>query len=133
MGYVRSTIGLVLFAGCFAVVATGQTITTESLLHDMTDLACMAEFPEPPYTCKPFRRYDRASKSPDEAKNWFANGDCNQYLRVDEVEIPVDPRVISGSIAKPDAGAKRKEWVMMDIDGPGAIVRMWSANPMGTL
>jgi len=27
----------------------------------------------------------------------------------------------------------RKEHVMMDIAGPGAIVRIWSANPAGTL
>src|SRR5262249_22630013 len=30
-------------------------------------------------------------------------------------------------------GKTRQEWVMADMDGPGAIVRVWSANPAGTL
>ncbi len=87
-------------------------ITTRSLLAEMTDLAGMAEFPSPAYTCKQFSSYDRAAKSPSE--NWFANGDCGQYLRIEERD-------------------GRKEHVMMDTDGPGAIVRIWSANPAGTL
>jgi len=78
----------------------------------MTDLASLAEFPSPAYTCKQFSSYDRAAKSPTE--NWFANGDCGQYLRTETNE-------------------GRQEFVMMDTDGPGAIVRIWSANPAGTL
>jgi hypothetical protein len=87
-------------------------VTTQSLLGDMLDLAGMAEFPSPAYTCKQFSSYDRGAKSPTE--NWFANGDCGQYLRVEE-------------------RAGRKEYVMMETAGPGAIVRIWSANPAGTL
>ena len=45
-----------------------QMVTTESLLREMTDLAGMAEFPDPPYTCKQFSSYDRASKSAADAK-----------------------------------------------------------------
>ena len=89
-----------------------KPITTESLLDDMTNLRGMAEFPEPAYTCKQFSSYDRASKSP--AEDWFANADCGQYLRIEERD-------------------GRKEHVMMDAAGPGAIVRIWSANPAGTL
>lgn len=104
-----------LVAACSA--STGRTddagiITTKSLLAEMTDLAGLAEFPSPAYTCKQFSSYDRAARSP--AENWFANGDCGQYLRVEERD-------------------GRKEHVMMDTDGPGAIVRIWSANPAGTL
>jgi hypothetical protein len=72
----------------------------------------MAEFPHPPYTCKQFSSYDRKSKSPQE--DWFANADAGHFLRVEE-------------------RAGRKEQVMMDATGPGAIVRIWSANPAGTL
>lgn len=92
--------------------ATAQPVTTAGLLDEMTDLAGLAEFPDPPYTCKQFSSYDRAAKSP--AENWFANGDCGQYLRVED-------------------HAGRKEYVMMDAAGPGAVVRIWSANPGGTL
>ena len=92
--------------------ADAPSITTKTLLAEMTDLAGMAEFPAPAYTCKQFSSYDRGAKSPSE--NWFANGDCGQYLRVEERD-------------------GRQEHVMMDVAGPGAIVRIWSANPAGTL
>jgi hypothetical protein len=98
---------------CTAAAGADGPITTEGLLDDMVNLAHLAEFPSPPYTCKQFASYDRAAKSPTN-KDWFANGDCGQYLRTEEK-------------------AGRKEFVMMDAAGPGAIVRIWSANPAGTL
>jgi hypothetical protein len=101
-----TVVDLVL-AGCAA-----PRVTTKSLLGEMTDLAALAEYPNPPFTCKQFSSYDRAAKSPEE--KWFANADRGQYLRVED-------------------NAGRKEYVMMDADGPGAVVRIWSANPQGTL
>jgi hypothetical protein len=95
-----------------AGAGTSPTITTASLLAEMTELAGIAEFPQPAYTCQQFSSYDRASRSPEE--NWFANEDRGHYLRVEE-------------------RAGRKEYVMMDAAGPGAVVRIWSANPSGTL
>jgi hypothetical protein len=110
---VTATVFTLTVAGLLAAsTAHAAAITTAALLDEMTDLAGMAEFPSPAYTCKQFSSYDRAAKSPQE--NWFANGDCGQYLRVEE-------------------RAGRKEHVMMDAAGPGAIVRIWSANPAGTL
>ena len=44
----------------------------------------------------------------------FANGDYGQYVR-EEMNGP------------------RKEFVMADLKGPGAVVRIWSANPSGTI
>ncbi|MBI5385363.1 MAG: DUF2961 domain-containing protein [Verrucomicrobia bacterium] len=104
-----------LSAGCLvaaAVTASAAAVSTATLLEQMTDLAGLAEFPSPAYTCKQFSSYDQASKSP--AQEWFANNDCGQYLRVED-------------------RAGRKEHVMMDAAGPGAIVRIWSANPAGTV
>ena len=109
---VSLTAGAVLACLALANAALAATITTATLLDDMTNLAGMAEFPNPAYTCRQFSSYDRAAKSPQE--NWFANNDCGQYLRVED-------------------RAGRKEHVMMDAAGPGAIVRIWSANPAGTL
>lgn len=94
--------------------AAAQTVTTESLLKGMTDLPALAEWPDPPFICKQFSSYDRASKTADDAKAWFANGDAGQFIRIDTV-------------------GDRKEHVMADMAGPGAIVRIWSANPKGTL
>ena len=59
--------------------AGSEVISTASLIEEMTDLAGMAELPQPPYTCKQFSSYDRKSKSPTE--DWFANADVGQYLR----------------------------------------------------
>jgi len=92
--------------------ACSKAVTTDSLLDEMVDLRRLAKLPDPAYTTKQFSSYDRASKSPSE--NWFANGDSGKYLRIEE-------------------RAGRKEHVMMDAAGPGAIVRIWSANPKGTL
>ncbi len=99
-----------LFAGLFSPAVAA--VTTESLLAEMVDLRRLTKLPDPAYTTKQFSSYDRGSKSP--SQGWFANGDCGKYLRIEE-------------------RAGRKEHVMMDAAGPGAIVRIWSANPKGTL
>jgi len=88
-------------------------VTFESLVTEMTDLEALTYFPDPAYTVKQFSSYDRNSRNPSVLTddNWFANGDRGQHLRVEERN-----------------GAQ--EWVMMDATGPGAIVRIWSANPL---
>jgi hypothetical protein len=111
-------LGATLLAAAVAnsIAAESASLTTGSLIAEMADLAGMAEFPQPAYTCKQFSSYDPKSKSPANPTqdDWFANADCGQYLRVEE-------RV------------GRKEYVMMDAAGPGAVVRIWSANPDGTI
>jgi hypothetical protein len=109
----RSWLGIAwITAGALGTLAAGGPIDTARLIGEMTDLTGLAEWPNPPYTCKQFSSYDRKAKSPTE--NWFANDDHSQFLRVED-------------------RAGRKEYVLMDTDGPGAIVRIWSANPAGTL
>lgn len=109
---------LAVLCATLAVAARGgEEISVKSLLADMTDLGRMTEFPSPAYTCKQFSSYDRASKTPDDPKTWFANGDSGQFLRMEERD-------------------GRKEFVMMDADGPGAIAMIWStfgADLQGTL
>ena len=90
-------------------------VTTGRLLREMIDLNSITYYPDPHYKCVQFSSYDRRSVAPD-APGWFANGDNTNttdrknYLR-DET--------IGG----------RTEHVLADIDGPGALVRFWSANP----
>ena len=98
----------------FSGRGTAAEISMMGLLDDMTNLAAMAEFPNPPYITRQFSSYDRASTTPADPKTWFANNDCGNYLRVE------------------DRGG-HKEFVMADMPGPGAIVRIWSPNPGGTL
>ncbi len=94
------------------IMVTTQ-LSAESLLDEMTSLESMSEFPEPAYTCKQFSSYSRASVSPG-TPGWFANTDYKNYIRVVQRD-------------------GRTERVMMDTTGPGAIVRIWSPNPTGTL
>lgn len=113
--FMRGCTGLLavgLMVATMASAAETKPVTTASILEEMTDLGRMAEFPSPAYTCKQFSSYDRKSKSPTE--DWFANDDVGQYLRTED-------------------RAGRKEHVMMDAAGPGAVVRIWSANPAGTI
>jgi hypothetical protein len=99
---------LMALAASLALVAYGnEALTFKSLLVDMTDLNRLTEFPSPAFTCKQFSSFDPASKTPEDPKTWFANADCGQYLRVEERE-------------------GRKEYVMMDATGPGAITAIWS-------
>jgi len=59
--------------------------------------------------------YDRGSKydaQTGEYVNWGANGDWGQYIREDEAT---------------------KEGVMAELEGPGCILRMWSAAPAGVI
>ena len=94
-------------------------ITLELLLTEMTDRSSLARVADPPYTCRQFSSYDRASKTPDDPATWFANDDVGKFLR--EEDVPGE------------GGKPRHEFVMADMDGPGAVVRVWSANPKGTL
>lgn len=99
---------------CHASMAPPDVVTTRTLLEEMIDRDAVARFPRPTYSAAQSSSYDRASRTPDDPAGWFANQDFGQFLRVEEK-------------------AGRREWVMMDAQGPGAVVRIWSANPAGTL
>lgn len=101
-----------LVAAACAIEANGAAITLDSLLDEMTDLGRLAEFPDPPYTCKQYSSYDQRSTDPGVPtdENWFANGDRGQYLRKEQRD-------------------GKDEFVLMDTAGPGAIMNIWSANP----
>ncbi|UCG16331.1 MAG: DUF2961 domain-containing protein [Phycisphaerales bacterium] len=96
-------------AWCCAASGAEGGITYESLLREMIDRDAIARFPDPACTCRQASSYDREAVSP-EKDTWFANADRKQFIRVEE-------------------NGGRKEWVLMDAAGPGAVVRFWSANP----
>jgi hypothetical protein len=104
-----------LLGAALACALTGcaQPISCPSLIPEMTDLAALAEFANPPFTCKQSSSYDRASTTPA-LHTWFANRDSGHYLHAEKHH-------------------GRREFVMLDAQGPGAIVRIWSANPAGAL
>jgi len=100
----KKLLSLLLWATCG--VAAEPTITVEALLHEMSDYDSVARWPAPAYTCKQFSSYDRATVTPADPRGWFANFDQNQFIRI-------------------ETNQNRTEMVMMDTDGPGAIVRFW--------
>lgn len=55
--------------------------------------------------------YDRRSVRPG-TSDWYANDDWGKYVRE-------------------ETNDGRREWVMADLKGPGALVHQWSANPVG--
>ncbi len=96
---------LTLIISFFAISCTRNEITLDSLLNEMTDRENIARFPDPSYTMKQFSSYDRATTQKGDS-TWFANWDRSMFIRIDSVD-------------------GRKEYVMLDTDGPGAIVRFW--------
>lgn len=107
--------GLILVLACVAMESSSPTrpvIDTARLIDELTDLRALSVYPDPAFVCRQFSSYDPKSLSPEQ--DWFANGDRGHYLRVEEVD-------------------GREEHVMMDTAGPGAVVRIWSANPQGTI
>lgn len=81
-------------------------ISTKSLMEHAFDLT---HAPSPSFTMRQASSYSPTSKTPGN-DDWFANDDYGHYVR-----------------------QEGKEYVMADLKGPGAVVRLWSANPMGTL
>ncbi len=96
-----------LCALALSSVALAAPVSIESLLAEMIDMERLATPIDPDVTCDQFSSYDRASVSADQ-DGWFANGDAGQFLRQ-------EARMKS-----------RDKWVMADMEGPEAILRMWS-------
>lgn len=90
-----------------------STVSVATLLPQMTDMTLLTRPANPAYTMAQSSSYDRHS-NPGPGYDEFANGDAGNFLRIEDV-------------------AGRKEYVLADLDGPGAVVRIWSANPAGTV
>lgn len=86
---------------CCKTTKNDDTITMNSLLDEMIDRDIVSYFPTISYTQKQISSYDRRSIAPDK-EGWFANDDGAGYERLEG-----------------------KEKVMMDVNGPGVITRIW--------
>lgn len=97
----------------FPLAGRAQEITLGGLVAQMTSLEGLTRaFPAGTRLIQ-FSSYDRRTSVKDGATAWWwANADLGNYLREEET-----PRGV--------------EYVMAEAAGPGAIVRMWSANPWG--
>ena len=82
-------------------------VTLESLLEEMLDRAAAARLPEPTFVLKQASSHDRRKNDPANAATWHSNVDYGQFLRT-------------------EVNAGRQEWVILEDQGPGAIVRFWT-------
>lgn len=106
--FVGRTSLLAALAGLLLAAAApvgAEPVSLKTLLEEMVDRDHLARFPAPAYTCRQASSYDRDTVAPDQP-GWFANWDRSQFVRQEEND-------------------GRKEWVLLDADGPGAVVRFW--------
>lgn len=103
-------------AFCSAVMAfitlatsgvASEPISITSLLEEMVDREKLARLPEPAYRCLQASSYDRDSDDPNDESTWYANLDRSQFIRSEQRD-------------------GRTEHVLMDAEGPGAVVRFWA-------
>src|ERR1700722_4306355 len=99
--------GILFFAlGCKNKFAENPVINFSSLLNEMVDKEALTRFPEPAFTLYQSSSWDRAELNKNDKASWFGNKDYNNYIRI-------------------DSSQGRREYVIMDAKGPGAITRWW--------
>lgn len=87
------------FLGCT------EEVTIESLLQEMSNRKQLTYSPGGKYKLKQASSYNRETVAKEE-QGWYANGDMSYFVRVETKN-------------------NRREFVLLDLDGPGAIVRWW--------
>lgn len=92
--------------GAKAMAEKPSRVTLVSLLEEMIERDHMARLPKTAYRCAQFSSYDRHSTDPG-SPTWWANADRSYFERIED-------------------NHGRKEHVLMDVAGPGAIVRFWA-------
>jgi hypothetical protein len=99
--------------------AARPTIDVNALLDEMTGLGGLAHRARSSFRTCMVSSFDRSSTVPqassDAPTGWYSNRDWGNYLGVEE------------------GSRSNEEFVLLDVDGPGAIVRIWSATPSGIL
>lgn len=105
-GMIRLSITLLFSTLCIGSFGQKKSsITVETLLEEMTSYDKMTRYPALPYRSMQQSSYDRRSVSPDRP-GWFANDDGEGFIRLEEHD-------------------GRKEKVLFEDEGPGAITRIW--------
>lgn len=119
---IKIIVSKLLLLICCSVIAqdidTNRGINIASLLEEMGDKDELAKLPRHSFKTLQASSFSRKSISENQ-EGWFDNNDASQFIRIDTIQ-------------------GRKEYVLMDEEGPGAIVRFWSTwhaqkFSMGTL
>ncbi len=94
----------------FSLTARAETYRYADLVNRMTDLHQLAQLPLPGEKTALASSYDRTSQydaAADKYVGWSANGDGTGFIR-----------------------KEGDDWVLMDVQGPGCIWRIWSATAL---
>jgi D-arabinan exo alpha-(1,3)/(1,5)-arabinofuranosidase (non-reducing end) len=110
---------LAIFSQCHR---PDQAVNMGTLLDEMVDLERLTALPDKSYKNVQFSSYDRRSKSPSDSA-WFANEDG-----FGNEPIPGFQQVLK----QPDANGIG-EYLICDIQNPGAILRLWTAGISGMI
>ncbi|MBN1588979.1 MAG: DUF2961 domain-containing protein [Pirellulales bacterium] len=113
----RFLLWLFVFSVCLLpAIAQATDVTTETLLDDMVNFDRLTQMPDPVYRTFQFSSYDRRANLP-EGPHWFGNSDGFGSEPV--------PAVVR-EIKKADRSGIGV-YVIAEVNGPGAIVRCWTA------
>ena len=105
MNKVTVIIGLLAFLALPACQEKKVRVSLESLLRELMDRENLTIYPEPAFRLLQQSSHNRKSVAPGQP-GWDANADMSHFIRVEQNQ-------------------GRRELVMFDADGPGAIVRWW--------
>ncbi|HQE84631.1 MAG TPA: DUF2961 domain-containing protein [Candidatus Hydrogenedentes bacterium] len=106
----------------FSATVVAAPITTGTLLDEMTDMHRLTRFPDPAYKTVQFSSYDHRSAVPA-GPRWFDNSDGFGREPIPNFE----------SVLRAPEGDSPGEYLMCDVQGPGAIVRLWTARITGAI
>ncbi|MHC4124170.1 MAG: DUF2961 domain-containing protein, partial [Planctomycetota bacterium] len=101
---------------------SAEVITTKTLIKEMIDVCCLSEFPSPAYKTIQFSSYDRNSNLP-QSPGWFSNNDGFGFTKIPNFQK---------QLTKHDKDFIA-EYLVCDVKGPGAIVRVWTAYIAGEI
>ena len=99
-----------------------EPVTTASLLRDMADLRHLVEYPDPAYQTVQYSSHDRRSQAPG-GPDWFGNSDGFGGEPIPNFEAVLEEPGADGM----------GHYLMCDVEGPGAVVRTWTARIEGEI
>jgi hypothetical protein len=105
---------------CSTPSSVEQSITTETLFKEMIDMVGLTYFPDPPFRTVQFSSFDHRSTLPG-GPDWFANSDGFGGEPIPNFEQVIREPGEDGI----------GEYLIADVQGPGAIVRLWTAAISG--
>jgi hypothetical protein len=101
-----------LLSNCLLAQNNPEKITFGTLLEEMTSRESLSYLQAEKWSQHQASSYERLSVTPDDPQGWFANHDWNHFQ---------GKETING----------RTEFVMLDVDGPGVITRIWNGGNPG--